>query len=257
MITLKNICAGYIKPRKNFFGKSTCKPVLSSLYLDIEKGCCLGILGESGSGKTTLVRVLCGLLKPFSGEIKLKGQVTSDLRSIVGKIGVVFQDYQASVNPKMLIREIIQEAYLARNTKYAIQEVLEIFSQLGIEAECLERYPHEVSGGQLQRICIARAVLLQPEIIIFDEVTSALDTVTQIQILDLIKTIKSEFKVTCIFITHDILAAVYCCDQLVILNQGKIVEHVKSMSQLGAIQDGYSCRLLDSIKSLEKYNLPS
>lgn len=262
MIVLEQVRAGYQSRQRLMSKISSETAVLHDIDLVIEAGSIVGIIGESGSGKTTLARLLCGLIKPLKGQVTYqdsfyehKGKKRSQ-KLKKGSMAIVFQDYLSSVNPKMKIEAILRESQNLRkvNDQVFNEELKEILTFLDINPVVLQRYPHEVSGGQLQRICIARAVLLRPQIIIFDEVTSALDSVTQIQILDLIKKIHRTYKVTCVLITHDVLAATYCCQQLIIMHLGRIVDQVKDLTKLGEVQHDYSQKLLGAVGSLEAFS---
>lgn len=262
MIILNNVSAGYIDKNQSLFGRHKNIEVLKGINLTLKNGDFLGIIGESGSGKTTLVRLLCGLIAPINGEVIFdnrtiykheNGFIKKGSKSKKISVGVVFQDYLSSVNPKMIIEDILMEPLILRQLKKvkAMQEIHHVLELLDLKASLINRYPHEVSGGQIQRIAIARALLLKPDILIFDEITSALDSVTQVQILDLIKKIHIECHMTSIFITHDLLAAVYCCEQLAVMHRGQIVDYIDRMTQLSSLKNSYSQALIRSIYDLE------
>ena len=229
--------------------------MLHDISINIPEGRCLGILGESGSGKSTMGRVICGLLKPDSGEILLNGVSVYNSRTgkknLQKKLSVVFQDYTTSANPRFRIKDVLMEGVRAKERKG--KKVKDINSELerllilvGLDSSYLNRFPHELSGGQLQRVCIARAVACEPEIILFDEAISSLDAHTQVQIMDLLLELKDKLNLTYVFITHDLTSVTYLCDDVMFLYKGRITDYqeVKNLSQT---KDEYARKLLESI----------
>ena len=183
MLELKDICVSFRSERQDKLFGTSRDQVLFDVSLQVEKGSCLGILGETGSGKSTVGRVLCGLLKPDSGQVLLDGEEIylnrQGRKNLQKKISIVFQDYTTSANPRFRIRDILAEGQRAAARKKGIRKLSrekikkgagELMEMVGLSADFLDRYPHELSGGQLQRVCIARAVACEPEIILFDEV---------------------------------------------------------------------------------------
>lgn len=229
--------------------------VLQNISFEVEPGDCLGILGESGSGKSTLGRILTGLLAPTKGTYQFAG--ANPYGSKEGKkllqegISIVFQDYTTSVNSRFTIAEIIKESlhiWSKRTNKTInyLEEVRRLLGTVGLDASFATRFPHQLSGGQLQRVCIARALAIQPRLIVFDEAISSLDAHTQVQIMDLLQQLKAEFNLTYIFITHDLTSVTYLCNKVMFLYLGQITEFmdVKNMS---TTQDPYARKLLHSI----------
>lgn len=246
MIKLENICVSFKKEfQKKLFGKER-QQVLVNVSFEVKKGECLGILGESGSGKTTLGRIICGLLKPDSG-----------VRTIGGPIGIVFQDYTTSANPRFTVKQVISEALKVRERRDAIaldreKEVIELLELVGLGKDYGARYPHELSGGQLQRVCIARAVALRPEVIILDEPVSSLDAYIQVQIMDLLKEIRKKYDLTYVYITHDISSITYFCDRVLFLYHGESVETC-NVSNIGNVKHSYSQNLLRSVVDIKEF----
>ena len=202
--------ASEVNARKKIFGTAR-NQVLFDVSLKVSQGTCLGILGESGSGKSTLGRVICGLLKPDTGEVKIQDVSVyasrNGRKNLQKRLSVVFQDYTTSANPRFRVKEIIAEGLAARERNQKIrlnrlEEINRLLELVGLNSSYANRYPHELSGGQLQRVCIARAVACQPEIILFDEAISSLDAHTQIQIMDLLHDLKEKLGLTYIFITQ-------------------------------------------------------
>lgn len=225
------------------------------LYFTVKEGTCLGILGESGSGKSTMGRVLCGLLKPDSGEAVLDGVSVyasrAGRRNLQNKLSIVFQDYTTSANPRFRIRDIIGEGLTVQERREGKKldrkaETSRLLELVGLPADFAERFPHELSGGQLQRVCIARAVACKPEIILFDEAISSLDAHTQVQVMDLLRELKDRLGLTYIFITHDLTSITYLCDDVLFLYQGRVTEHLP-VERISETKDEYARKLLESI----------
>ncbi|MCY7843224.1 nickel import ATP-binding protein NikE [Bacillus haynesii] len=216
--------------RKLFKSKIQSKQVLSNVSFSIEEGTCLGMLGPSGAGKSTLGKVILGLERPQSGQIFFQGHDLykadqSIRRKICRDLQAVFQDSYSSVNPRMTAEQIIAEP-LENYERLTIAEqkrtIIELLERVGLTEEDLTKYPHQFSGGQLQRINIARAVSLKPKLIVLDESVSSLDMVTQTLILDLLKELKDDFGMSYFFITHDLKAAYHLSDSLGVLDHGQL-----------------------------------
>ena len=249
MLEVNNVCVSFRSERQEKIFGTARNQVLFDVSLKVSQGTCLGILGESGSGKSTLGRVICGLLKPDTGEVKIQDVSVyasrNGRKNLQKRLSVVFQDYTTSANPRFRVKEIIAEGLAARerNQKIRLNRLEEINRLLELVAN---RYPHELSGGQLQRVCIARAVACQPEIILFDEAISSLDAHTQIQIMDLLHDLKEKLGLTYIFITHDLTSVTYLCDDVLFLYHGRITEHIP-VSRIAETKDDYARKLLASI----------
>ena len=232
MIRMKDICVSFRSERQEkIFGVSRTQ-VLFDISLSVPKGSCLGILGESGSGKSTLGRVICGLLKPDSGEYLLEGKNVYASRegkkNLQNELSVVFQDYTTSANPRFRIRDVLMEGIRVKERKTGkikdpAAECRRLLELVGLDETFLDRFPHELSGGQLQRVCIARAVACEPQLILFDEAISSLDAHTQVQVMDLLMELKDQLGLTYVFITHDLTSVTYLCDQVLFLYKGKIL----------------------------------
>ena len=255
MLEISNINVSFRSERQEKLFGTTRDQVLFDVSLKVPQGTCLGILGESGSGKSTLGRVICGLLKPDSGELKIHGTSVyasrSGRKNLQKRLSVVFQDYTTSANPRFRVKEIIAEGLAARERNQKIrlnqaEETSRLLELVGLNASYADRYPHELSGGQLQRVCIARAVACQPEIILFDEAISSLDAHTQVQIMDLLRELKEKLGLIYIFITHDLTSVTYICDDVLFLYHGRITEHIP-VSHIAETKDEYAKKLLASI----------
>ena len=197
-------------------------------------------------------RVLCGLLKPDSGEAVLDGVSVyasrAGRRNLQNKLSIVFQDYTTSANPRFRIRDIIGEGLTVQERREGKKldrkaETSRLLELVGLPADFAERFPHELSGGQLQRVCIARAVACKPEIILFDEAISSLDAHTQVQVMDLLRELKDRLGLTYIFITHDLTSITYLCDDVLFLYQGRVTEHLP-VERISETKDEYALSLI-------------
>lgn len=255
MLELKNINVSFRSERQDKIFAHTRQQVLFDVSLAVKEGTCLGILGESGSGKSTMGRVLCGLLKPDSGEAVLDGVSVyasrAGRRNLQNKLSIVFQDYTTSANPRFRIRDIIGEGLTVQERREGKKldreaETSRLLELVGLPADFADRFPHELSGGQLQRVCIARAVACKPEIILFDEAISSLDAHTQVQVMDLLRELKDRLGLTYIFITHDLTSITYLCDDVLFLYQGRVTENLP-VERISETKDEYARKLLESI----------
>ncbi len=249
LIEVKNITKAFNTDGSWLF--PTYQQVLNGVSLTVNQGECVGVVGESGSGKSTLGKVILGLEPADSGEVVL-GEAIANLPTHKA-ISVVFQDYNTSVNPRLTIREIINEPLISEKlTKQERQQkLIKLVEEVGLKVEMLERYPHQLSGGQLQRVCIARAIAPNPKFILLDEAVSSLDVSVQVQVLDLLQKLKQERGISYLFITHDIAVASFLCDRLMFFKGGEIVESVDDMSQLTEVQDPYTKELLEAAGYLD------
>lgn len=227
------------------------KNVLNGVSLNINQGECVGIIGESGSGKSTLGKVILGIEKPDKGSIIFENSTKRKLWR--HEMNVVFQDYTTSVNPRFKVFDIIAESFLNTNIKKKDLKyhIVDLLIQVGLDESYLDRYPHQLSGGQLQRVCIARAIALKPKFILLDEAISSLDVSVQVQILDLLIELKEKYKLSYLFITHDLTAVTYICDKVVFFQNGTIVEEIDDINELKHIKHDYSKMLLGSVLDVE------
>lgn len=259
MLKLDKICVSFRSERQDKIFGHTKQQILFDVSVEVKKGTCLGILGESGSGKSTMGRVLCGLLKPDSGNVLINDipvyASKSGRRELQNKLSIVFQDYTTSANPRFRVRDILKEGLYVRQRKERMRldqekEINKLLELVGLSSDFAERFPHELSGGQLQRVCIARAIACNPEIILFDETISSLDAHTQVQIMDLLLVLKEKLSLTYIFITHDLTSITYLCDDVLFLYQGHVTEHL-SVKRINETKDTYAKKLLESIVVFE------
>ncbi len=229
IIQLENVKVHF--PETNGFQKRLLRAV-DGVSFSVYPGETLGLVGESGCGKSTLGRAITGLLKTTDGKIlfhdkDLKNLAKEEKIRYRKNVQMVFQDPAASLNPRLKVFEIIMEPLLY-NVNMTKQEKVEcvkkIAETVGLPVDALERYPHEFSGGQQQRIGIARSLVLNPEFIVCDEAVSALDVSVQAQILNLLKQLKKEYNLTYLFISHNLSVIKHMCDRIVVMYLGKVVE---------------------------------
>ncbi|MBT2654033.1 nickel import ATP-binding protein NikE [Bacillus sp. ISL-18] len=238
LLQLNEVTQAY-RSRKFINWKDRSKKILSNISLSLEAGTCLGLLGMSGAGKSTLGKVILGLERPQYGQVLFQGQdiYTADKhirQKIRRDLQAVFQDSYSSVNPRMTAEQIISEP-LENFEKLTLSEqkrtVIELLERVGLTEKDMKKYPNQFSGGQLQRINIARAISLKPKLIVLDEAVSSLDMVNQTLILELLKQLKADFGLSFLFITHDIKAAYTISDRLGVLEKGELVELYEDKNQ--------------------------
>ncbi len=220
-------------------------PVIRDLSFEIQEGETLGLVGESGSGKTTLALLLMKLLSPTSGTILYKDHPLT--KEALRDFQMVFQDPYSSLDPRMTIEEIIKEPLII----YKIKEtrVSELLELVGLDSSFAKRYPHELSGGQRQRVGIARALAPNPKFLICDEPIAALDVSIQAQIINLLKSLQKQLKLTYLFISHDLSIVRYLSDHVAVLYEGQIVEFGTCDEVYTNPKHSYTIELLSSIPS--------
>lgn len=234
--------------KKGGLFSSERQDVLKGVGFECQIGECLGIIGESGSGKSTLGRMLVGIEKPDCGMVLFEGKNVEDRKVRAGAISAVFQDYKSSINPFFTVEEAIMEPLKIRNKsrKELKEKVTKLLNQVGLASFYRNKYPHELSGGEVQRVCIARAISTEPKCIILDEAISSLDVSVQTQVLELLKELKRIYNMSYVFITHDIQAAAYICDRIIIFRNGQI-EEIVGIGQLKDVKSVYARKLLQSL----------
>lgn len=238
---------------------------VQDISLDVKKGETLGIVGESGCGKSTLARMVVGLDIPTSGRIRLDGEdlvanARIDPHALARQVQYVFQDPLASLNPRKTIRAILEaplKHLLNLNGTDRATRLEELVDAVNLSPEFLDRYPHEFSGGQAQRIGIARALAADPRIIVLDEPVSALDVSVQAQVLNLLDELKSQFELTYIFISHDLSVVESVSDRVAVLYFGRIAEMAISEELFAAPRHPYTKLLLDSAPAPGRKSLAS
>lgn len=237
---------------------------LKDVSLSLHKDRSVGIVGESGSGKSTLARVVSHLTPVTAGSIFFKGRDITSLRGALLKnyyqrVQMIFQDPLSTFSPRMKIGEYLVEPFVnfgLLSRKNALAKAGDLLERVGLPGDFLKRYPSMLSGGQLQRVVIARAVGLRPEIIISDECTSALDVTIQQQIMDLFRDLREETGFASLFITHDLALAEGNCDEIHVMYNGRIVEALASQNINQEATHPYTRELIDSVFSIRELLTP-
>jgi microcin C transport system ATP-binding protein len=224
---------------------------VDGVSLTISQGRTLGVVGESGSGKTTLALALLRLVHS-EGKIEFQGESIDSLsnrqlKEIRPRMQMVFQDPYGSLSPRLTITEIVAEGLQAHNIGTAHsreQDVIAMLEEVGVDPASGHRYPHEFSGGQRQRIAIARAMIMRPQLVVLDEPTSALDRTVQGQIVDLLERLQSDHDLAYLFISHDLSVVRALSDEILVLQQGKLVEYGLAGQIFDTPQQPYTRRLI-------------
>lgn len=235
---------------------------VDGVSFDLAPGEALGLVGESGSGKTTTARCLLRALEPTAGEVhfRLPDGRTVDLAQLPERelkplrqhAQMVFQDPFSSLNPRMTVRDIVGEPLVIHGLAEGAAldaRVSEVLHRVGLQPEHRSRYPHAFSGGQRQRIGIARALIMRPSLIVCDEATSALDVCVQAQVLDLLKELQREYRLTYLFVAHNLDVMRNFCDRVAVMRKGRIVELAPTRSIFSAPQHPYTKILLSAVPS--------
>ncbi|PTQ80800.1 peptide/nickel transport system ATP-binding protein [Trichococcus patagoniensis] len=248
--------------KSGFLSSKKSLAAVDGISLALEEGKNYGLVGESGSGKSTVGRAIVGLERITAGQIIYEG---TDVTAAIGKrksahkrnVQMIFQDSGASLNPKKQIGQIISEP-LHNFEQLSQQEekkrVLELLEMVGLPEDALRKYPHEFTGGQMQRIALARAVALRPKFVIADEPVSVLDLSVQAQVLNYMKRIQEQYKLSYLFISHDLGVVKQMCDELAIMYRGRFVEYGDRQDIYLNPQHIYTKRLLSAIPNLDPEN---
>jgi peptide/nickel transport system ATP-binding protein len=244
---------GKIYRERSFLGKTREVMAAANVTLTLRKGRTLGIVGESGSGKSTVARCIVRLIDPTSGGVRLVGREISELsRRLLQphrkRIQIVFQDPYRSLNPRITIGETIAEGPInyGMPREEALEKARELLELVDLPADAISRYPHQFSGGQRQRIAIARALALDPDVLVADEAVSALDVSVQAQVLELFDEIQKRLGIALLFITHDLRVAAQICDDVAVMQHGRIVEQGPAAEVLTNPKQAYTRALLDA-----------
>ena len=234
-------------------GKESFKAV-DDVSFSLKAGETLGIVGESGSGKSTLAKMITRLTDITEGTLKFQGKdITklkqSQLKEVYGNVQMVFQNPVGSFDPRRTLGDGIGESLRNRGMKRAevTKRVKELLEQCGLDGGFAGRYPHEVSGGQCQRAAIARALAIEPKVLICDEATSSLDVTIQKQIMELLEDLKDTHGLSFIFICHNLALVQSFCDKVLVLSEGKVVESGKPDDIINEPQETYTKKLVDAV----------
>ena len=244
VLTIKNLSKNFNKFK-----------ALDNVSFELKKGEILGIVGESGSGKSTLAKVITRIVKPDGGNILFKGEDftklnSAKLREYRKNVQMVFQNPNSTFSPRMNIGDFLCEGMLnfkLAGKKEALKKAKEYLELVKLPTDIMERLPHQLSGGQLQRVVIARALTLSPEVLIYDEATAALDVSVQQDVLKLMYDLRKSCDNSVIFICHDLAAVRLVADRIIVMYNGKIVEIVESRNLLSESKEEYTKKLLGSV----------
>jgi peptide/nickel transport system ATP-binding protein len=248
ILSVKNVSASYGKV-----------PVLHNVSIDVPRGSTVSVVGESGSGKSTVARVITGLLPQRDGVVEYQGmslpaKLNDRNKDQKKRIQMIYQMADTAMNPRQTVREIIGrplEFYLGLTGRAKEERVRELLSMIELDDRFIDRLPSELSGGQKQRICIARALAAEPELIICDEVTSALDQIVQEGILKLLMRLQTELNLSYLFITHDISTVRAISDHVVVMQLGRVVEQGTKDAVFQPPHDPYTDLLLSSVPEMD------
>jgi oligopeptide transport system ATP-binding protein len=236
LLSVRDLSVTFTVARSNGWpwSKPNVVHAVNGVSFDLEAGKCLGIVGESGCGKSTLIRAIAGLVSKSGGEIEFDGQrvdtnTKSDLQQLRRSVQMIFQDPVASLNPRMTVYEIVEEPSKAffpeRSAEEHREAVMSLLDRVGIPRRNANRYPHEFSGGQCQRVGIARALAAKPRVLLCDEPVSALDVSIQAQIINLLRELQAEMGLTLVFVAHDIGIVRHISDDILVMYLGGKMEY--------------------------------
>ncbi|APV50518.1 ABC transporter ATP-binding protein [Betaproteobacteria bacterium GR16-43] len=259
ILEVKNLTKTFFL-KEGFFGKRAV-PAVKDVSFRLRKGKTLGLVGESGSGKTTVGLTLMRLHDATSGEVLFEGKnllslTDREMMAYRRRIQIIFQNPYASLNPRMTVGQILVEPMkihgIGKDQRERVDHAFSLLKRVGLSEQSFYKYPHEFSGGQRQRIAIARCLTMKPDVLICDESVSALDVSVQAQVLNLLQDLQDEFGLSYIFISHDLAVVKYISDQVMVMNEGAVIEIADSDEIYLNPQQDYTRKLLSSIpKGLE------
>ena len=220
--------------------------VVHGVSFDVDEGESFALVGESGSGKSTVLKAITGLAPDWTGTVQVLGQAASHRpdRTLARRVQMVFQDPYGSLHPRKTVDSVLTEALSIHGIGDRDARVEAVLQDVGLDRRFRFRYPHQLSGGQRQRVAIARALILEPRVLLLDEPTSALDVSVQAEILNLLKRLRAEHRLTYLLVTHNLPVVSFMCDRMAIMNRGRVVEIARTTAlHDGAFADAYSREL--------------
>jgi len=249
LLVVDNVVKHYRLPRESLLKPAPLVEALRGVSFTLQGGRSLGIVGESGSGKSTLARLVMALEAPTSGRVQLLGRdpnglSAAELMAARRDFQMVFQDPYGSLDPRQRVGRIVAEPLIGVTAGEQRERVAASLDAVGLRASDAAKYPHEFSGGQRQRIAIARALITRPKLIVADEPVSALDVSVQAQVLNLLADLQAQFGVTYLFISHDLAVVDHVCDDVVVMQHGRIVEQGPTEQVFAAPEHAYTRSLL-------------
>lgn len=238
------------------FGQGSARNhAVKDVSFTVKGGESFGLVGESGSGKSTVLNCISGLLSNWKGSIEIDGASLSHKRhmSFYRKIQMVFQDPYSSLHPRHTVDRTLKEPVAIHGLGDGNRRVEKVLGEVGLGPQFRFRYPHQLSGGQRQRVAVARALILEPEIILLDEPTSALDVSIQAEVLNLLEDIRKERNLTYVLVSHDLAVVSHMCDRIAVMSQGATVEMIsRDQLQSGDIKRRYTKQLLTASKGYDR-----
>jgi len=256
LVEAKEVSVLFNLPKESLLAPRKQIAAVNKVSAEVWEGEILGVVGESGSGKSTFSRTILGLQKVTSGELRVLGQDFNSQKTAVNKtlrkrMQVVFQDPYSSLNPRMTIQEILLEPLLVFFSELDrgvhFDRIRNVLVEVGLDERFLGRYPHELSGGQCQRVAISRALLPIPELLVCDEAVSALDASVRAEIIDLLVRLKSERGLTIVFIAHDLTVVRKICDRVIVMEKGKVVEQGDTETVFQNPKEDYTKNLISAV----------
>lgn len=248
VLELKHVCKSFTRGLVH----KTRKEVLHDISFSIEPNEMLGLAGTSGAGKTTLIRVIMQMLSWDSGEILFNGREISSYRgkeekSLRRDMQLIFQNPASSLNPHMTVQELMEEP-LRIQGQVDEDGVHSMFEKMQLRSELLTRYPHQLSGGELQRVAMGRLLLLKPKLLLLDEPTSMLDVSVQAQVISLLQEIRKEHPMACLFISHDLDLLHAICDRIGIMKEGRLIELAETETLYQHPKEAYTRELIQAFE---------
>ena len=263
LLEVQGLGKRYPLPRERLFAPAPQLQALQDVSFTLARGRSLGVVGESGCGKSTLARLVMALESPSAGSVRLLGQDLhrlgrAELRAARAQFQMVFQDPYSSLDPRLTVARSVGEPLEMQSKGWVgkrqdltpserMRRIGEALDAVGLRASDGAKYPHEFSGGQRQRIAIARALVTRPELIVADEPVSALDVSVQAQVLNLMQDLQDRFGVTYLFISHDLAVVDLVCDEVIVLQHGRVVERGSPQTLFRRPQHPYTQRLLAAV----------